>query len=244
MSTRKPRAPRRRSTRPRTLAIDVGGSKIKAAVLDPRGRMLSERVRVETPAPAKPRQILDTIEELIEPLPKFERISLGFPGIVRDGIVYTAPNLGNRHWKRYDFVAALEKRFGTPARILNDAEIQGLGVIRGRGIELVITLGTGFGSSLFLDGRLGPKIQFAVKLPSGHGDTSDGLGDEARKAIGGKRWRRRVSDAIEHLHKLTNFDHLYIGGGNADKFPVGKSKRISIVDNAHGILGGIRLWEL
>ena len=234
----------RRSKRPRTLAIDIGGSKIKAAVLDARGRMLTERVRVETPSPAKPTVLLDTIAELIEPLGDFERISLGFPGIVRDGVTYTAPNLGNDAYRRYDLGRALERRFGRPARVLNDADIHGLGVIRGKGIELVITLGTGFGSALFLDGRLGPHIQLAHHPSHRNGKPLDEFGDEARKQIGRKKWSRRIERAIDQLRGLTNFDHLYIGGGNADKLDLDLADDISIVDNEHGILGGVKLWQL
>lgn len=235
---------RHRDPRPRTLAVDIGGSKVKAAILDARGRMLTERVRAETPSPAKPKLLLDAIEKLVEPLGDYERISLGFPGIVRDGIVYTAPNLGNEHYRRYDIAGALERRFGRPARVLNDADIHGLGVISGKGIEVVITLGTGFGSALFLDGRLGPHIQLAHHPSHRDGKPIDEFGDEARKAVGRKKWSRRIERAIDQLRDLTNFDHLYIGGGNADKLSFDLPDDISIVDNEQGILGGVRLWEI
>jgi polyphosphate glucokinase len=142
------------SARPRTLAIDIGGTHVKASVLDPAGKMLAPEVMEATPHPATPRALLGTIARLVDQLPPFERISAGFPGYVKRNVVFTAPNLGTPTWRGFALADALAARFGKPARILNDADVQGLGVISGQGLECVLTLGTGIGSSLFYNGRL------------------------------------------------------------------------------------------
>ncbi len=88
----------RATARPRTLAIDVGGTGLKASVLDPRGGMITDRLRVATPAPAPAKVLVDALVGLVAPLGGFERVSIGFPGVVRDGRVMTAPHFGTKRW--------------------------------------------------------------------------------------------------------------------------------------------------
>ena len=205
----------RTASGPRTLTIDVGGSGLKASVLDARGAMLVERVRVPTPVGRPPALVIEALARLVAPLPAYDRISVGFPGVVRDGKVLTAPNLGHRAWAGFDLARALSRRLGKPTRIANDADLQGLAVVKGRGVELVVTLGTGFGTALYWDGRLAPHLEVAHH-PFRKGQTyEEQLGNAARKRIGNKKWTRRLERAIETLRALTHFDHLYIGGGNA-----------------------------
>jgi len=229
--------------RPATLAIDIGGTGLKASILDSAGRMATDRVRAMTPPRLTPRLLVSTLGTLVEPLPPYDRVSVGFPGVVRNGTVRTAPNLGSRAFQGFDLAAALEQRLGKPVRVVNDADMQGWGAVRGAGVEMVITLGTGFGSSLFIDGRLGPHLELAHH-PFRKGRTyEEELGERARKKLGRGKWNRRVHEAIDQLRGLTTFDHLYIGGGNARKLEPGLPDDVSVVDNAAGILGGIRLWD-
>ncbi len=116
-----------------TLAIDIGGSHLKTGVLDPDGKMIAGPARVDTPNPAKPAAVVAALVELAKPLGRFDRISIGFPGVVRAGVVLTAPNLGTKDWNRFPLAAELSRDLGKPARMLNDASIQGLGVIVGKG---------------------------------------------------------------------------------------------------------------
>jgi len=95
--------------------------------------------------PSTPAAVLEALTGLVKPLPPFDRISIGFPGVVRRGTVLTAPNLGTRAWRGFALQDEISKLFGKPARLENDAEVAGLGVIDGKGLEVVITLGTGFG---------------------------------------------------------------------------------------------------
>jgi polyphosphate glucokinase len=227
----------------KTLAIDVGGSHLKASVLNEDGRLTVDRVRVATPVGAKPDKIVATLAELVEPLPPFDRISVGFPGVVRNGTVLTAPNLGNDDWKGFKLAEALGARLGKPVKVLNDAEMQGMAVIKGHGMEIVITLGTGFGTALFMDGRRAPHLELSHH-PFRKGETYDEhLGNAARKRVGNKKWNKRVRKAIKTLRVLANFDHLYIGGGNAKKISIDLDPDVTLVSNEAGIEGGLAAWR-
>lgn len=226
-----------------TLAIDIGGSGIKATVLDEDGTMLVEPQRVETPHPAPPEVIIDTLAALAGRMPAYDRISVGFPGVVRDRHVLTAPNFDNETWHRFPLADALEEKLGKPVRILNDAEVQGLGVICGRGIEFVITLGTGLGTALFRDGEVTPHMEFS-HFPVWGKKTFDAyVGEAARKALTEKKWNHRVAKSIEAFRVLFNFDRMYIGGGNAMKLKIDLPPDVRIVSNDAGLTGGIRLWD-
>ncbi|HKS42657.1 MAG TPA: ROK family protein [Blastocatellia bacterium] len=227
----------------RVLAIDIGGSGLKAAILDLDGQMLTERVRVETPLPVTPDVLLKALVDLIDSLRDYDVVSVGFPGVVRKGKIITAPNLGTEVLKGYDLGLALEKQLGRPVRVLNDADMQGFAAIEGNGVEMVITLGTGFGSALFLDGELGPHLEIAHIPFRNSKDYDAQLGDKARKKVGKKRWNRRVKRAIETMRILTNFDKLYIGGGNSDKINFKLDPDIQIVSNEAGVKGGAWLWR-
>ena len=128
-------------------------------------------------------------------------------------------------------------------RAANDADVQGLGVVRGRGVELVITLGTGFGSALFLDGRLVHNLQLAHHAAWRSRTYEEELGAAALKKAGKKKWNKRLARAIATLASLFNYDTLYIGGGNAKKVTIALPPRVRKVSNVAGLLGGIALWR-
>lgn len=225
------------------LAIDIGGSGLKAAVVAPDGALLCDRVRVDTPVGAPPEAFVATLASLVADLPSHTGVAVGFPGMVRDGVVLTAPNLGNDDWVRYPLAARLEEALGKPVRLANDADVHGLAVIEGRGLEIVITLGTGFGTSLYADGRLCPHLEIA-HLPFRKGETYDQqLGERARKKIGNRKWRKRVLQAIENLRVLTHFDRLWVGGGNGKRLAEPLPDGVALVDNRAGLSGGAFLFH-
>lgn len=227
----------------RILAIDIGGTGLKAAILSFDGEMLTERVRIETPHPTTREALLDGLITLVEPLPSYDLVSVGFPGVVRNGTIITAPNLGTDEMKGLDLAAELQKRLGKPTRVINDADMQGYGAIEGKGLEMVVTLGTGFGSALFSDGHLAPHLEIA-HLPFRQKQTFEQqTGDKARKKIGRKRWNRRVKRAIEFLRTLTHFDMLYIGGGNATRIDFELDPDVKTISNDAGVKGGAWLWH-
>ena len=233
----------RRQAGPRTLCLDVGGTGLKASVLDPRGRLLAEPVRVPTPYPCTPRVLAAALAALARSLPPFDRVSAGFPGVVREGRVMTAPHFGNELWRGCRFAAALARRLGKPVRLLNDAEVQGLAAISGQGLELVVTLGTGVGTALFRDGKLAPHLELAHH-PAARGLTyNEYIGDRARRRIGDRRWNRRVRSALDQLRTLINFDQVHVGGGNALRLKLPPQPGLRISSNLDGILGGIALWR-
>jgi polyphosphate glucokinase len=241
---------------PFTLAIDIGGTGLKASVLDATGAMVADRVVVKTTYPCPPSTLIDDLAALVAPLPPAERVSAGFPGMVRNGLVLSAPHFVTQHgpgttvdpglvkqWASFDLAGALAARLGRPTRVANDADIQGAAVVDGKGLELVVTLGTGVGTAFFYDGRLLPHLEFAHH-PFLKGETyNEQLGDAARKAIGNSRWNKRVRKGVATLRALSFFDHCYVGGGNAKKIHGSLGADVSIVDNSAGILGGIRLWD-
>lgn len=225
---------------PATLAIDIGGTGLKLLVLDPSGRPLTDHVRVPTPRPATPDAVLDVIQEAAADL-SFDRISCGFPGVVVDGSTLNAPNL-DPGWAGFPLADALSTRLGAPARVANDADVQGFGAIQGRGVELVVTLGTGVGGALFTDGRLVPNLEL------GHAPFRDGrsfeevLGLENLEQIGVDAWRSALTQAIGIWTALFNPRTLYLGGGNARL--VGETPDgVQVVDNRAGLVGGLALWQ-
>jgi polyphosphate glucokinase len=227
----------------KTLAIDIGGSRLKASILDEDGEMLTDRVRMDTPSPCPPEVLLSSLEDLVSQLPQYDRVSVGFPGVVRKGKIYGAINLGPQYWQGYDLEKALEEQFGKPVRVLNDADMQGLAAIRGKGVELVITLGTGVGSGLFEDGRLAPHLELG-HMPFRNDETfEEQLGNRALENVGKRRWNRRLQRAIRYWRTLTFFDRLYLGGGNAEHISFELEPDIEIVPNALGMKGGIWLWK-
>lgn len=235
-------APRRGA--PRTLAFDIGGTGLKAALLDAAGEMIVPRAHLPTPHPCPPAVLLDSLAALIRDFPPFERISAGFPGAVRHGMVLTAPNLGAPEaWHRFPLAEALAERFGRPARVLNDAEVQGLGVIRGKGLEVILTLGTGAGIGIFLDGAVSPHIELS-QHPLHKKYTYDTyLGNTALEKVGVKHWNRRLRRTIDVLARVTLFDALYLGGGNAHHVRGELPPHVTCVPNEAGLTGGIALWR-
>jgi polyphosphate glucokinase len=238
--TAKTTAPKRTGRR-RTLVVDIGGSGIKAVILDSTGEPATDRLRVKTPSPATPKAVLRSIQKLAQKLGRFDRISVGFPGVVNDGCVETAANL-HKQWKGFALSQALRVMLHRPARIINDADLQGLGAITGRGVEMVITLGTAFGSALFVDGKLVPNLELAL-YPESKQTYQEMLGDEARKEVGNKKWNKRLRRAIVALAGVFHYDRLYIGGGNSDKVKMRLPDGVRIIPNECALLGGKALWE-
>lgn len=225
------------------LSIDIGGSHIKGTILNQQGELQKAFEKVVTPNPASPENVVSSIKTLVKDFPKFDRISVGFPGYVREGVIKTAPNLGNDLWKDFNLAKKLEEELGKPARVVNDADMQGLGIVDGKGLEMVITLGTGFGTALLYNGKLLPHLEFSHQ-PFGKSKSYDKyIGEAALEKEGNKKWNRRMQKVFNTLKTVFNYDFLYIGGGNSDKLTFKLDKNMKIVSNADGIKGGSRLWE-
>jgi polyphosphate glucokinase len=234
---------RRKSAATKILAIDIGGTGLKAAIVDTKGRFLTERMRVKTPKHPAPKHVVPALIDLVASLKGYDHVSIGFPGYVRGGKVFTAPNLGTEAWKQFPLAAAIEKKLGKPTRLNNDADVQGLAVIKGKGLELVCTLGTGFGTAWFRDGDLLPHMELA-HMPIHHKSDFDGyIGDRERKKIGDKEWNKRLRRLIPILATVMNYDKLYLGGGNAQRIRFKLPANVSIVSNDAGMEGSAFVWH-
>lgn len=239
-----------------TLCVDVGGSGVKGATVAA-DKEVGERVRIPTAYPLPPASLVDMIATIAEGSQPAERVSIGFPGMVRAGRVLSAPHFvttagpGSKPdpalldaWASYDLSGAVHERLGLPCRLANDADTQGLAAIAGSGLELVITLGTGIGTALFLDGELQTHLELSHHPLTKKHTYNEHVGDAALKKVGPERWSKRVQRTVDVLAALTFFDHLYVGGGNAGKLTSAFTHEATIVPNADGILGGARLWSL
>lgn len=228
---------------PQTLSIDIGGTGLKASVLDATGKMAEQHVRVPTPYPCTPDILVDALTKLTAPLSAYDRISTGFPGVVRDGRVVTAPHFKDKAWRGFPLADVLARRFGKPARLLNDAEVQGLAIVKKQGLEVVLTLGTGVGTAVFSNGALTPHLELAHH-PIRKGKTyNDYVGNAARHDISARKWNKRVLRVIDIVYALLHYDVLYLGGGNAAKIEVPLPDNVHVASNDAGITGGIHLWD-
>jgi polyphosphate glucokinase len=227
----------------RILAFDIGGTGLKAALVGPTGKFLSEKLRIETPHPCPPKVMVKLLSQFAAPLKGYDAITIGFPGYVRKGVVHTAPNLGTEDWAGFPLEKVIAKALVAPARLINDADVQGLAAIRGKGLELVITLGTGFGTAWFHDGELQPHLEFA-HVPMHHRHDFDAyIGESQRRKISAAKWNRRVRRSLEILKVVFNYDHLYIGGGNAQRIRFKLPSNSSLIPNDDGMIGAAYVWN-
>lgn len=226
------------------LTIDIGGSTIKGTVLDEDGKIIQDYKKLPTPNQPTPARVLETIQKLVKEFQNYDRISVGFPGYIKKGIVITAPNLGSDAWRNTNLNKLISDALQKPVRTVNDADLQGLGVVSGEGLEMVITLGTGFGTALLLDGNLLPHLELAHHAVTKHYTYDEYLGDKALESKGQEKWNQRVKKMIAMLKTVFNYDRLYIGGGNSNKLTFKMDENTIIITNKDGIRGGARLWQL
>ena len=231
-------------TASRILSIDIGGTLIKATILNENGELKAAYKKVETPKPATPENLVAAIKTLVKDFHTFSKVSVGFPGYVKNGVIITSPQLGTKVFTGFNLRKKLEELFKLPVRLINDADMQGLGVVSGKGFEMVITLGTGLGSALFMNGVLLPHLEL-----SQHPFTKKNIYDFYIGAIaldekGEAKWNKRVKKMLAVFKTVFNYDRLYIGGGNAGKIDFKLDDNITIVTNQDGIKGGVRLWQM
>jgi len=230
------------------LAIDVGGSDLKLCTLDDDGVEVTSVTRTPTPRPATPDSVIAAVIDFADHHRPFDRVALGFPGVVIDGVAMNAPNL-DEGWDAVPLAARVSDGLGCPVRAANDADVAGLGVLAtepdaGRGVELVITLGTGMGSGLFVDGKLVPNLELGHH-PLAQGRTYEQwLGKAGLEELGVDAWRERLLQALGVIRRIFNPQKVYLGGGNA-RFLTGDQlpDRVRIVGNRPGLIGGASLYR-
>ena len=256
---------------PLTLTFDCGGGGIKASVLSAGAsslglsgdavRIVGGPIRTPTPYPLPPDLLVETFTDLAERLPDAERVTVGMPGMIRDGRVIATPHYitksGPRSkilpslrdaWSGFDMRGAVKRALGIPALVLNDAEVAGAGVIGGKGLEMIITLGTGLGNAVFLNGVLAPHAEISQGLVRWGMTYDDYLGEHERLRLGDHHWSRRARRVIEGFEPVYLWDMLYVGGGNAKRITDTQRARmpakVAYVPNETGMLGGLRAWDL
>lgn len=225
------------------LTIDIGGSHIKATLLNPEGKRIADYAKMPTPQPSTPLNVINLIQELVKNFSGYDKISVGFPGYVKNGIVKTAPNLGTEVWIDYPLQVNLGALLNRPAKVVNDADLQGLGIASGKGLELVVTLGTGFGTALLYEGRLLPHLELAHHPVKTDKDYDEYIGEKALLKEGEEHWNTRIKKVLDILKTVFNYDRLYISGGNAKLINFQLDDNIIIANNKKGIRGGVRLWQ-
>ncbi len=204
--------------------LDIGGSGIKGAPVDTRtGKLVGERIRVPTPRAGRPDDVVATAVKVISRAGWDGPVGVGFPGVVKEGVVHTAANV-DKAFIGFDLGERLRRELGSPVRIVNDADAAGLAEVRwgaGVGVEgvvLMLTLGTGIGSALVRDGRLVPNTELGHLELDGH-DAERRASDAARKRedLSWEQWAERVQAYLRHVDGLLWPDLVVLGGGVSKK---------------------------
>lgn len=226
-----------------TLAVDIGGGSIKLLLLSPEGAHVTETLVQPTPRPATPDAVFRLIHEMADTLPPHRQVSVGFPGVVKDGVAFNAPNLGDELWDRVPLSEHLTQLLQRPVRAVNDVDLQGLGVARGHGVELVLTLGTGMGAALFTEGVLVPNLELGHH-PFRDGQTyEDQVRDSELKRIGPVAWTARVVNALAQIEPIFNYDVLHLGGGNTQQLTSELPDNVRVFSLAEAMVGALKLWD-
>ena len=226
------------------LAVDIGGSHIKGTIMDSEGVLQMAYQKVDTPSPTSPENVIAAIKKLIHAFPGYDKVSIGFPGYVKEGVTITAPNLGTKVWQGFNLRKALEDALDHPVQLYNDADMQGVGIASGNGFEIVLTLGTGFGSAFLMNGILLPHIELSQHPILKKKTYDEYLGQKAFDKIGKKEWNKRMKKVLTIFKTVFNYDRLYVSGGNGEKIEFKLDSNIKIVSNQDGIKGGAKLWQM
>jgi polyphosphate glucokinase len=210
------------------LGIDIGGTGIKGGIVNlESGELQSQRVRLPTPQPATPTQVADVVMELQNQLSWNGPVGCGFPSILRKGVVHLASNI-SAEWIGVDVSATFSKATGCQVSVINDADAAGLaemrfGAGRGRlGVVLLVTLGTGIGSALFVDGLLVPNTEFGhIEINGRNAESWAASVVREREGLSWKKWGKRVDSVLRRMQLYLSPDLIIVGGGiskNHEKF--------------------------
>lgn len=207
------------------LGIDIGGTGIKAAIVDvEEGVFLSERFRFDTPKPSTPKAIAEAVLRIVNHFQWKGCIGVGFPAIVKKGVAYSAANI-HKKWVGVNVEALFLKTIGQKITVVNDADAAGAAAVKfgaGKGkpgVVLFLTIGTGIGSALFLDGKLLPNTEFGHLFIDGK-IAEKQVSNAVRKNqnLSMEDWGKRLSDYLNHLERTVSPDWIILGGGGGKKF--------------------------
>ena len=234
------------------LGIDIGGSGIKGAVVDAEsGEMITERFRLDTPAGAKPVDVALVVGQVARHFEWKGPIGCTFPAVIRNGVAYSAANV-DKSWIGTDAKALFEEATGCPVTVINDADAAGIAEMvfgAGRdkqGVIIVLTLGTGIGSAIFVDGHLLPNAELGhIEINGGDAERQAAESARQRADLTWKKWGKRLNKYFQTLEFLLSPDLFIVGGGVSKKsemfFPYIKTRAPLVVAqmlNEAGIIGG------
>lgn len=239
-----------------TLAVDCGGGTLKFAKVDEKLNILAEQ-NIKVQYPFSPSDLVLLIEKVFKEFSPLDRVVVGIPGMIRQGVVVTTPHYQNisgprskvdkslkQAWDGFNAKEAIYSKLKTETVVLNDAQLHGLGVIEGVGVELVLTFGTGLGYALFVDGAITPHFELS-RSPIGLNNIYDEyIGEKERLRFGDYWWSRRVLKLIRKLEPVFKWDRLYLGGGNAlrlaKRIQAALPYNVKIEKNAAALIGAAK----
>lgn len=235
------------------LGIDIGGTGTKGALVDlETGELVSERFRLDTPQPSLPNKVAETVVKVVNHFKYSGPIGCGFPAIIKNGIAHSAANI-DQSWIGVNTEELLSKATGCEIFACNDADLAGVaemkyGAGKGRmGTTLLITIGTGLGSALFVDGNLVPNTEFGhfyLKNMDVVVEKHAAASSKKRDGISWGEWTVRFNEYLKMMERLFSPDLIILGGGASKKFEKFKDKLSSTADilpaqflNNAGIIG-------
>lgn len=206
------------------LGVDIGGSGIKAAPVDvDSGQLLAERTRIPTPVPSEPAAVAAVVAELARHFDWHGPVGVTYPGVVKAGVTLTAANV-DQGWLGLDADKLLTEVTGLPVTMLNDADAAGMaemrfGAGRGeRGVVMLLTLGTGIGSALFLDGRLVPNTELGhLQVRGKDAETRAAARVRDEKKLSWSQYAKRLNEYLDALETILWPDLIIFGGGVSEK---------------------------
>jgi polyphosphate glucokinase len=233
------------------LGIDIGGTGIKGAPVDTEtGALVADRHRIVTPHPATPEAVAKVVGEVAAFFNWKEPAGATFPAVIKNGVAYTAANV-DKSWIGADAGKLFSAAIGAPVTVLNDADAAGVaemefGAGKGvAGVVIMVTLGTGIGSAVFVDGKLMPNTELG-HLKMGKKDAERVAAESVRelKHLSWKQWAKRLDAYFQYLEALFSPDLIIVGGGvskKSEKYLPLISTRVDIVPaqllNEAGIVG-------
>ena len=206
------------------LGIDIGGSGIKGAPVDTeRGILLAPRCRIPTPKPSKPKRVAKILGEIVAHFDWTGPVGCGFPAVIQHGVALTAANVDKR-WIGIDAEALFSKACGCPVRVINDADAAGMAEMSfgsgqsRKGVVLIVTIGTGLGTSVFIDGYLLPNTELGhIEIECEDAETFASDAARKRNKLSWKKWAKNLDEYLCALEKLIWPDLIILGGGISKK---------------------------
>lgn len=224
-----------------TLAAELAGTAMTAAVLDVEGVPLADPHRIALRRALEPEAFIDLLLAASEQQPGFDRVSVGFPGVVIDNVITSSQLEGS--WSSCPLGRMIEVRTERMTRVVSNTDLRGYGVIRGEGVELVLTLGRGLGSALFIDGKLIPNLQLGLQTYKKKSSYSDHVGEVALAGVGAKRWTKRVWHLVDLIRPVFNPSRIYITGEKARRLKGDAPPDVKVLKRTD-LTGGVRIWDV